>query len=227
MKKEDIHITDLYRIINGGVPPEFYLELVLRALFVFFVLTFGMKYLGKRLSSQLTRSELAATSTLAAATGLVIMAPDRGLLPPLIVIAVIIIEQRFVHKRSMTNEQFEFAAEGHLSELVHDGTMQLKAMRDARISKEQLFSQLREMELTHLGLIKRLYLEANGEFSLIKHSEAQPGLPVIPPWDKEFLSEQKFSDSKMVCSNCGQGKKDQSPACTNCGDSDFEPGMKS
>jgi uncharacterized membrane protein YcaP (DUF421 family) len=226
MKKEDILITDFYRIVNGEVPLEFYFELIVRALFVFMLLTFGMKYLGKRLSSQLTRSELAATSTLAAATGLVIMAPDRGLFPPVLVIAIIIIGQRIVHKKSMTNERFEFAAEGHLTELIHNGVMNLKAMTDARISKEELLSQLRAMELLHTGVIKRLYLEASGEFTLIRNSEVRPGLPVIPSWDKEFLAEQKFSDDKKVCTHCAQVKKQQSATCTNCGADEFEPAME-
>src|SRR3982751_6916248 len=117
MKKYDIKITDLYRFLNGQVPPEFYVELIIRTLFVFLVITFGLRYMGKRISSQLSRSELAALSTLAAATGLVILAPDRGLIPPLIVIAVIIGIKRWVHKKNIRSEKFEFMSEGHLTTL--------------------------------------------------------------------------------------------------------------
>lgn len=213
MKKEDIQITDIYRILNGQVPLEFYIELILRTLFVFLVLTFGMKYLGKRQSSQLSRSELAATSTLAAATGLVILAPDRGLVPPLIIVGIIILIQRYVHKRGMHSGYFESMTEGHLSLLVSEGIMDLKSMKEARVSHEQLFAELRGMDIQQLGEIKRLYLEANGEFSIIRSPQAKPGLPVIPDWDQDFFEDHA---SVEVCSQCGSERRDSAKICKHC-----------
>jgi uncharacterized membrane protein YcaP (DUF421 family) len=225
MKKDDIHITDLYRLLNGEVPPEFYIELIIRTLFVYLVITFGLRYMGKRISSQLSRSELAALSTLAAATGLVILAPDRGLIPPLIVIGVIIGIKRWVQKKNIRSENFEFLAEGHLTTLVYDGVLQLKPMQDARISKEQLFAQLRAQEIMHLGMVKRVYHEANGSFTIIKAENAFPGLPVIPEWDQDFLAEQKRSGESNVCTHCGKRQQLEENNCANCKNDKWEPGI--
>jgi uncharacterized membrane protein YcaP (DUF421 family) len=225
MKKDEIKITDLYRFLNGEVPPEFYLELIIRTLFVYLVITFGLRYMGKRISSELNRSELAALSTLAAATGLVILAPDRGLIPPLIVIGVIIGIKRWVQKRNLKSEKFEFMTEGHLTTLVYEGVLQLKPMQDARISKEQLFAQLRDQEIIHLGMVKRVYHEANGAFTIIKADNASPGLPVIPEWDQEFLDEQERSKESMICTHCGKGRQTDEENCDNCKNNKWEAGI--
>jgi uncharacterized membrane protein YcaP (DUF421 family) len=225
MKKEAIDLSDWYRILHGNVPLEFYLELVIRALFVYLVLTFGMKYLGKRQSSQLSRSELAATATLAAATGLIILAPDRGLLPPVIIVLIIIGIQRFVHHRSMKSQRFEFTVEGHLTLLVEEGIMNLRAMKQARITKEQLFLELRGMKILHLGKIKRLYLEANGDFTTIEQLSAKPGLPTIPAWDQELIQEMA-DEEYQACDKCGRLRSDEK-RCPQCGNDHFVTALHS
>lgn len=231
MKKEDIHLSDIYRILHGEIPYIFYVELAFRTLFVYLILTFGMRLLGKRISAEMTRSELAAISTLAAATGLVILAPDRGLLPPLIVIGVLAVIQYYLHKGALKSEKFEFATEGHLSLMVCHGTLQLEAMEVERISKYRVFAELRDAGLKNLGAVNRLYLEANGAFSVVKEDEPRPGLTVIPLWDEDFIREHEFSD-KEVCCECGAPKPEHTAdageelTCLNCGHKEFTPGMK-
>ena len=224
MKSEDIQILDFYRILHGEIPLIFYIELALRALFVFAVLTLGMMYLGKRVSSQITRSELAATSTLAAATGLVILAPDRGLIPPLIIVAVVMAIQRFVHWMSQRRQGFARATEGHLALLVSDGKMLLKAMEESRITRHELFARLRGSGITQLGEVKRMYLEADGEFTLVKETKLQPGLSVFPEWDEELLAEQEKKNT-MVCTNCGTERKNEELNCTECKDDRWQTGV--
>lgn len=218
MKKEKIHLDDLYRILIGQVPPEFFIELIIRTFCVYAMIMFGMKYMGKRIAADLSRSELAALSTLAAATGLVLLSPERGLISPLVVLGVIYLIRLYVNKMDYSSKRFEEAAEGKRSTLVSDGEMQWHEMRRSRISKEQVFAQLRGMGIKHLGLIKRFYMEANGGFSLTKEATPRPGLPAIPEWDTEFLQEQTRWHEWMVCANCGhrqQPTETDCPACNN------------
>ena len=218
MKKEDIHLYDWQRILQGPVPLEFYIELILRGLVVYALITFGMKYMGKRISAELTRSELAAIASLAAATGLVIMAPDRGLLPPVIVLIVMVGVKWLMDKRNYRSKKFERFTTGMYSILVKDGVLQTHEMRETRISREQLFAQLREGGVTHLGHVRRLFIEANGLFSLVKEKEGseKPGLPVIPSWDKEFLSSLTKTPNVEVCGHCGHTKRTNETVCPEC-----------
>lgn len=226
MKKEEILLDDFYRILHGQVPYIFYIELIIRTLFVFLVLTYGMRLLGKRYSATLTRTELAATSTLAAATGLVILAPERGLVPPLIIIGIIAGVQYLISRRSIRSRKFAYLSEGHLSRLVGDGTLDLKAMNDEKISKLQLFAELRSSGIRHLGEISRFYLEADGSFSLVKNNNPRPGLTIIPSWDKEFIAAQEHDPLAAVCASCGHARLHQEHTCSNCKDHTWWQGMK-
>ncbi|HEY8895305.1 MAG TPA: YetF domain-containing protein, partial [Niastella sp.] len=158
MDKKFIHLNDFYRILLGEVPPEFYIELIIRTVVVYALITFGMKYLGKRTAAELSRSELAAISTLAATTGLVLLSPDRGLVSSVIVLIVILLIRKLVNKRNYQSQRFEVLVEGKRSTLVIDGELQWQEMQKVRVSKEQLFSHIREFGIVHLGLVSRLYM---------------------------------------------------------------------
>jgi hypothetical protein len=60
MKPEEIKLSDWTRIILGPVPPEFYLELIIRVIFVYLLLMVSMRLLGKRMSTQMSMLELTA-----------------------------------------------------------------------------------------------------------------------------------------------------------------------
>lgn len=217
MKKEEIHLDDFIRILFGQVPFEFYIELIIRAIFVFALIIFGMKYMGRRMSNELNRSTLGAIATIAAITGLVLLSHDRGLLPPVVAMGLILMIQYFVNRRNYRNAHFEEVTEGKQGTLVKDGVLQWKAMAEVRVSKEQVFAQLRDAGIIHLGSVKRLYMEANGAFSVIENATPGPGLPVIPDWDTDFLAEQQEFTTWRVCSNCGAQQPQQShcPVCNN------------
>jgi len=217
MKKEDIHLGDWYRILNGPVPPVFYIELIIRALFVYALINFGMKYMGKRISADLTRTEVASIASLAAATGLAIMAPERGLLPPVIVLIVMLSLKWLMDKLNYRNEHFEYLTEGKIGTLVKDGVLQLDEMKKTRISKEQLYAHLRGSGIAQLGAVKRLFMEANGSFTLVEEEKPQPGLAVMPDWDKEFLEELTVVNTSTVCGHCGHTRRDNEKNCRHCG----------
>jgi uncharacterized membrane protein YcaP (DUF421 family) len=217
MKKEEIHLYDITRILFGQVPPVFYIELAIRTIVVYALVTFAMKHMGKRISAELDRTKLAAISTIAATTGLILLSPDRGLLPPIIVLCIIQLMQWFVNRKNYNDSRFETMTEGKGTTLVVDGVLQWKEMKRARVTKEQLFAQLRNTGIIHLGSVRRLYMEASGAFSFIENREPSPGLPVIPDWDTDFLAEQKPWNKWQVCTNCGNKQQEKETHCPVCG----------
>ncbi|WP_207513925.1 DUF421 domain-containing protein [Longitalea luteola] len=216
MEKDQIHLDDFYRIFIGQVPPEFYIELIIRTICVYAIIMFGMKYMGKRIAGELSRSELAALSTLAAATGLVLLSPERGLISPLIVLGVIYVIRLLVIKKNYSSKRFEEATEGKRSTLIMDGEMQWQEMKKARISKEQLMAQLRALGVVHLGTVKRFCMEANGGFTLTKEPNPRPGLAAIPDWDIDFLNELTYAKDAKVCTGCGHRQRQEEAYCPVC-----------
>jgi uncharacterized membrane protein YcaP (DUF421 family) len=178
--------------------------------------------MGKRMASQLSRNEMVAMSSLAAAIGIPIQAPDRGLLPAFIVAVIVILGQRLVAVIATRKERFEKISQGDIGVLVADGILNIPEMITTRISRERLFAQLRSEGIKHLGQVSRFYFEANGMFTLVSSSEPRPGLSVLPDEDKEIIVELHYDEDQYVCFHCGNDTGGQMPdKCPNCGHEHF------
>jgi uncharacterized membrane protein YcaP (DUF421 family) len=227
MRKEDIYLYDLHRILNGEAPWQFYIEIAIRAFVVYVVIVFAMRIMGKRLSATLNRNEVAALASLAAAMGLPLLSPDKGLIPAIVVAATVVLIQRLVSRLSFKNKRIEKLTQGDIDILVSNGVMQIPAMTQTRITRERVLAQLRSEGIQHLGQIKRLYLEAGGSFSIIKNRNPAPGLTVLPKEDVEFASEQQKDPSVQVCMVCGNQKTgNANDNCSNCGNVEWVPAVK-
>lgn len=226
MKPEDIHLNDFYRIIVGEMPPVFYIELIIRSLFIYIVLVTSMRLMGKRMASQIGRTEMATVAALAAAVGIPLMNPDRGLLAGLVIAATIVTLQILIARRSARNQKFEALSQDKITLLVSDGIMDLAAMKKNRITRQQVFAKLRSSKQIHLGNVKRLYLEANGLFSLVQTDEPHPGLSVIPEGDLDFIKRNTKKTGLMVCNSCGYLDENKSLApnfiCPICNSKDWK-----
>ena len=223
MKPEDIHLTDWTRILVGEVPGSYFIEIIIRIAFVYLLLTVSMRVMGKRMAAQINRNELAAQVSLAAAIGLPVLAPDRGMLPAVVVAAVIVSIERLISRLTYNNERFEAITQDRISTLIDKGVMQMDNMKGARVTRERLLAQLRTGGLFHLGQVRRLYIESNGSFTLIQAEPPKPGLSVIPLWDSDFAAEQNHT-KQLICNNCGNDQPtEDTPAqsCANCGDTNW------
>lgn len=222
MKGSEVKLADWSRILYGEAPPEFYIELVIRAFFIYFLLMLCMRLMGKRMSSQLSRNELAALVSLAAAIGVPMLAADRGLLPAVIIAIVVVFTQRALALWSFRDQTFEKISVGSLSTLIENSRMRIDKMQNNRITRERLFSQLRSESLVHLGQVKRVYIEASGDFTIIRNSEPTPGLLVLPYSDEDFIRDKIKHTGDIVCMNCGNTKpgektiNDPATKCENC-----------
>ena len=230
MNKEDIHLYDWQRILVGEVPGIFYVEILIRAVAIYFLLVFSMRLMGRRMASKLSRNEMAAMVSMAAAIGVPILDAHRGLLPAYIIGAVVVFTQRIVSYWAAKNQRFEAISQGDRSTLVENSVIQLEHMKSARITRELLFAQLRSGGLIHLGHVKRLYMEANGAFTLIEEPKPKPGLSVLPEWDADFINQQEKAPDQYVCYHCGNSQPSASPAnadiCINCGYSTWVSALK-
>ncbi|WP_394846786.1 hypothetical protein LZC95_04890 [Pendulispora brunnea] len=112
MAPESIAPTDYHRILLGRVPWTFAIEVVIRIGVVYVLLLVAMRLMGKRMSSQATRNELAALVSLAAAVGPAIQDPKNGFLPPVIVAAVVVATQRLAAEGTIKSARFEWLMQG-------------------------------------------------------------------------------------------------------------------
>jgi uncharacterized membrane protein YcaP (DUF421 family) len=221
MKKEEIHLWDIKRILFGQAPPEFLIEVFIRTLIIYIAAMVVMRWLGKRMNGQLTITEFAIMVTMGAIISVPMQLPDRGLIQGFVALLCTLLFLLGINWWSIKRRKFERLAQGDLCILVKDGVLQMREMESSRISKNQLFAVLRSKEIYHLGKVKRMYIEACGIFSIYQDEAKKPGLPVFPPDDKSLLSlyEKESPTDNMACTNCGtvQQLEVQGDRCKNCG----------
>jgi uncharacterized membrane protein YcaP (DUF421 family) len=223
MKPEEIKLSDWTRMFLGEVPAEFYVELLIRGALIYLLLMVSMRLLGKRMSGHISNLELAAMVALASAIGVPMLSPMNGILPAIIIAMIIVAITRLVAYFGIKSEKFESLSQGEIDTLVMDGVMHLDCMRKVRVTRERLFAQLRSENMNQLGRVKRLYMEANGSFTMIQEEKPQPGLMLLPDWDEAFVSEKLKETNVSICKECGANKptngkvNDAEIKCTNCG----------
>jgi len=227
MKKEEIHLSDLTRILFGEAPPLFLLEVFVRTLIIYIFLLFILRWLGKRMSGQLTIMELSVMLTLGAIVSASMQLPDHGILEGILLLLCALSFQRGISYLGVLSTRFEDLTQGKAGVLIKDGVLQINEMKKFRISRQQVFSQLRNQSTYNLGLVERMYLEASGMYSVFKADNGKPGLSVLPPDDHTIGIIQYEADDVIACRSCGYTKpKHEEETCMSCGCEEWTRAVK-
>ena len=210
---------DFHRIFLGEVPPVFFIEVIIRTILVFIILIAAIRLMGKRMALQLTANEMVAMVALAAAIGIPLQAPDRGILPAVVIALIVVAVQRLIAKYMVKNQVFEKVSQGDLAILIEDGIINHAAIRHSAVTPERLFEQVRGHGIAQLGQVKRLYLETSGAFTLLENENPPAGLSVIPDYDDNYWEETEFDTERYACKNCGytEIQLPVSALCAHCG----------
>lgn len=220
MEKQQLSLTDWQRIFMGDAPWIFLVELLYRALIVYFLLLLFMRLMGKRMASQMSWSEMSVILMLGAATGLPIQVPDKGLLPSVVVFIVILALHRGISLWTFKSRRAELVTYGDVVILLKDGRLLPDGLKGALLSPHKIFASLRTKGIEHLGQLRRVYAEASGDLTVIKYRKPRPGLLIIPQYD---LSSGRYrvAAGRFACSYCGNivvaDYKTAAGTCDFCG----------
>jgi uncharacterized membrane protein YcaP (DUF421 family) len=218
MQPKQFSLADWHRILIGEAPWTFLIEVFIRAGLTYALIMLAMRFLGRRVASQYTLFELSVVVTLAGAIGVPLQAQERGMLPPLIIMAAVILFQRTVARLSMNHHKVNVAVAGEVLNVINNGRLQLDILRKTVLSREKIFALLRMRNIQHLGQLSRVYIEPSGSISVVLTDCPCPGLPIIPEIDQE-LREAIASRTHYACISCGHTvKREEEPrqACEYC-----------
>jgi uncharacterized membrane protein YcaP (DUF421 family) len=224
MEKADIKLDDIQRILFGEAPVDYLLEVLIRTLILFIALLIFLRLIGKRMGGVITISELAVMLTLGAILAVPMQIPDRGIFQGIIIMVTILVLQRGLNLWEFKSNKLERLTQGSTIMLVKDGIIESENLTSTRISKQQLFAELRKKKIYNLGKVKRMYVEACGIFSIYEHDKPVPGLSVVPPSDEKMYKFKQPQDSDlMACSNCGNTvpQREASIPCKICKNNDW------
>ncbi|MGN6419866.1 MAG: DUF421 domain-containing protein [Pseudobacter sp.] len=226
MDKSSIKLSDWQRILFGEAPPAFLLEALVRTVIIYCILLFVIRLSGKRMSGQLTSTEMAVMLVLGAIVSAAMQSPDRGIIQGIFLLFLILGFQQLLSNWMRRNEKVEAVVLGKTVILVKDGVLQLDVMDNESVSREQLFTALRNEGIYNLGEVKRLYLEATGSFNIYKMENARSGLDLLPDADFSIHSIQLRTQSQ-VCHTCGNSsiRQHANGYCAVCGDHNWVPSV--
>lgn len=212
-------LGDWDRILRGESSWWFVPEAVFRLCVLYVILIVSLRLMGRRMSSGLSRNELLALTSLAAAIGPAMQNPSQGLLPPLIVAVWVVALQRALTLGTFHSHRFENLNDGVVTTLVSDGQIDLHALHQCSLPIDRLRGQLRGEGLLNLGQVERLFFEPGGSFSTVRRTEEQPGLSLVPEWDNELFARQQQVPDRRACTVCGAtvSADAQSDPCPKCG----------
>jgi uncharacterized membrane protein YcaP (DUF421 family) len=212
-----IELGDWSRILRGESSWWFVPETMLRLVLLYSMLVCALRLMGRRMSSGLSRNELLAVVSLAAAIGPAVQNPNHGLLPPLIISVWVVGLQRLMTRATFHSHRFENLLDGAVSTLVSDGCIDLRELRLCALSVARIHAQLRGEGLLNLGQVERLYFEPGGAFSTVRRKEEAPGLSLVPEWDVALKSTQRADPEHYACRTCGVlATADSSARCPAC-----------
>jgi uncharacterized membrane protein YcaP (DUF421 family) len=218
-------VFDFGRLLLGKDPAAFLLEVLLRTTAVYAFLVAVVRLLGKRMSGQLSNLELAVMITLGAIISPSIQISANGILTALVLLVTLLVMQRAIGAVCARSARVERLLFGRGSSLVEDGCLRLAAMRAALISHEQLYAVLRTRGVRQLGEVQRMYLEACGQFSVLRQEPARPGLSIVPRQDAA-LEHALPHASEFACEHCGQLEPARAArACLACGANAWVPAI--
>lgn len=214
-----VKVPDPGRFLFGEAQPLFVAEVVLRLAVLYVVLAASIRLMGRRTSSELSRNEMLAIVALAAAIGPPMQTPDRGLLPPVIIALWVVLWQRGMAAATFRSPVVEHLMHGRGATLLEDGVLDIRALKASAVSRERLLAQLRAQGMMHLGQVQRVYLEADGSFTVVPSEEPGAGLSIVPDWDVALRSQQVEASARSACASCGAlyDAAAERGGCARCG----------
>ncbi|PZX53834.1 uncharacterized membrane protein YcaP (DUF421 family) [Algoriphagus ratkowskyi] len=219
--KESIELFDLRRLLIGEeIPYSFLAEVFVRTTIMFFIVLFVLRLSGKRGIKQLSIFELAIIISLGSAAGDPMFYNDVALLPAILVFIIVISLYKLITYLTGRFKKVEAFVEGVPVKLIENGKIIYKSFRKESLAYDELFTQLRQKSVTHLGQVESAYLETSGDLSIFFFSDEKVilGLPILPDV-YDFPCDEFFSENSYSCKHCGElkpAKVNDTESCIIC-----------
>lgn len=202
----DITPFDWPRILwSDDAPPLFLLEVALRCVITYLLIIAALRVTGRRGVRQLSLFELSIILALGSAAGDTMLYDDTPLLHAVVVFVVVSALYRAFNWATEKYPRFSDFLEGKPALLVEEGRICLDSFNRQNLTQKELFGELRQVQVEHLGQVRRAYIEATGHFSIYFYADedVRPGLPI---WPERLTEKQRRAaqPGPHACACCGQ-----------------------
>lgn len=147
---------------------------LIRTIILYVLIIFAIKLMGKRQISDLQTSELVITILISNIAAIPMQNTEQPLLTGVIPIGVLVCCEVLVSFLMLKNAKIRQLICGKPIVVINEGKIQQSALSHLRLSTEDLFEQLRQMDVFSLEDVWFAIMETNGQMSVLKKSEKQP-----------------------------------------------------
>jgi uncharacterized membrane protein YcaP (DUF421 family) len=215
----------------GSEDWEFLFEIGLRTFFMYIIILFGLRLLGKRGVKQLSIFELVVIISLGSAAGDPMFYKEVGLTVPIVIFGVIVGCYRLTTYLTAKSTKIDDLVEGKATYLIEDGEFSIENFGKEGLAHDEFFSSLRQQGVSHLGQIATAILETSGNVSVFfaPDDEVKYGLPILPAIFESGSCEIEKA-GKYACCFCGnveQVTPKKQHACKKCEHDQWVKAIKS
>ena len=143
------------------------LTLLIRTVLIYLIVTAAVRLMGKRQVSDMQTSELVITLIISQIASLPLENPERPLLSTLVPIMIIAAIELLISLLMMKSRRARSLICGHPIVVIKDGKMLDAQLKRLRISREDVYSLLREKEMCDESGVKYGIIEPNGSLSVL------------------------------------------------------------
>ncbi len=211
---------ELKSFLMGENEWSFLLNTAFRSTAMFLILLATLRLLGKKSVQQLSLFELGVIISLGSAAGDPMFYKETGIVPSIIVFAVVIFLYRLINYLMGKSNKLEQILEGSPVYIIDQGKILMDNFKQEEIAREEFYSILRKSQVSHLGQVKHAILEASGQLSIFffEDQEVVPGLPILPHLLKksQIVITSKGTYSCTHCSNTQEMEPGTTLSCRTC-----------
>ncbi len=158
-------------------------SVVLRTAIVYVFLVLGFRLLGKREAGQLSTLDLVVLLIIANAVQNAMVGQNTSLIAGLIAAGVILTLDLLLHAAADRWAPLRDALDGEPTLLVDHGTVLVESLRSEGISDRELMVALRQNQLLSPDEALYVFLETNGQISVIPRRDADDDRPSNLDWE--------------------------------------------
>ena len=215
---------DWHQLLWGDLDISFLKQIAIRTVVMYLIILLALTILGKRGVKQLSIFELVIIISLGSAAGDPMFYKEVGLGSALAVFVCIILCYKITTHLVFKFKVVEKVLEGEPIYLIDDGVFSINNFNKESLGYDEFFSEMRQLNVAHLGQIDIAILEISGEISLYyyKDEDVLYGLPILPSLYNQQLyeipkegyyscaycgfTENVIAKKRHICSNCQHDK---------------------
>lgn len=154
------------------------LQTIVSAVAAYVVLVFLLRISGKRTLADMNAFDFIVTVALGSILATTILSSSVSLAEGLAAVVVLVALQALVAFMASRSAAVRKAVKSEPALLVRDGQILESAMREARLSKAEVFAAIRAQGQADIADVAAVVLETNGDLSVIANGAAHAGRPL-------------------------------------------------